>query len=205
VDYQLFLVSGMREAYAHDVPARAAITVGLRHGRAVVTAAAIIMVAVFGGFVFSELTLVRPLGLGLAVGVLFDAFVVRMLLVPALMHVSGGDASFAQLVQHSDVIDAQVVADSRQGPAEVVEVDGVVDLLRRETAAAHRHAVPVENGADRPPFDAEPVTELVHRRAGLVVGDQLLDLIGMELSGAAGAVALDRRRLGGIEAGKLLT
>ncbi|HTI20643.1 MAG TPA: MMPL family transporter [Kutzneria sp.] len=89
MDYQLFLVSGMREAYVHGVPARAAITAGLRHGRAVVTAAAIIMVAVFGGFVFSELTLVRPLGLGLAVGVLFDAFVVRMLLVPALMHLTG--------------------------------------------------------------------------------------------------------------------
>jgi RND superfamily putative drug exporter len=89
MDYQLFLVSGMREAYVHGVPARAAITAGLRNGRAVVTAAAIIMVSVFGGFVFSELTLVRPLGMGLAVGVLFDAFVVRMLLVPALMHLTG--------------------------------------------------------------------------------------------------------------------
>jgi RND superfamily putative drug exporter len=89
MDYQLFLVSGMREAYVHGVPARAAVTAGLRNGRAVVTAAAIIMVAVFGGFVFSELTMVRPLGLGLAVGVLFDAFVVRMLLVPALMHLFG--------------------------------------------------------------------------------------------------------------------
>jgi putative drug exporter of the RND superfamily len=89
MDYQLFLVSGMREAFVHGVPARAAVTAGLRNGRAVVTAAAIIMVAVFGGFVFSELTMVRPLGLGLAVGVLFDAFVVRMLLVPALMHLFG--------------------------------------------------------------------------------------------------------------------
>jgi RND superfamily putative drug exporter len=89
MDYQLFLVSGMREAFVHGIPARAAVTAGLRNGRAVVTAAAIIMVAVFGGFVFSELTMVRPLGLGLAVGVLFDAFVVRMLLVPALMHLFG--------------------------------------------------------------------------------------------------------------------
>ncbi|MFI9383436.1 MMPL family transporter [Kutzneria sp. NPDC052558] len=89
MDYQLFLVSGMREAFVHGVPARAAVTAGLRNGRAVVTAAAIIMVSVFGGFVFSELTMVRPLGLGLAVGVLFDAFLVRMLLVPALMHLTG--------------------------------------------------------------------------------------------------------------------
>ncbi|MBH0131124.1 MMPL family transporter [Salinibacterium sp. NK8237] len=89
MDYQLFLVSGMREAYIHGVPAKAAVMSGLRSGRAVVTAAAIIMIAVFGGFVFSHLAIVRPLGFGLAVGVLFDAFVVRMMLVPALMHLFG--------------------------------------------------------------------------------------------------------------------
>lgn len=118
---------------------------------------------------------------------------------------AGGDASFAQLVEHGGVVDAQVVADSGQGPAEVVEVDGIVDLVRREAAAAHRHAVPMEDGAHRSPFDPEPVTELVHRRPGRVSGDQLLDLIGVELSGAARAVALDRRRLGRVEAGKLRT
>ncbi|WP_157001885.1 MMPL family transporter [Agromyces laixinhei] len=89
MDYQLFLVSGMREAYVHGTPARLAVVAGLRGGRAVVTAAAIIMAAVFGGFVFSHLTMVRPLGFGLAIGVLFDAFVVRMLLTPAIMHLLG--------------------------------------------------------------------------------------------------------------------
>lgn len=89
MDYQLFLVSGMREAYVHGLPARAAVIAGLRNGRAVVTAAAIIMIAVFGGFVFSHLAMVRPLGFGMAIGVLFDAFVVRMLIVPALMHLFG--------------------------------------------------------------------------------------------------------------------
>ncbi|EAR23789.1 integral membrane protein [marine actinobacterium PHSC20C1] len=89
MDYQLFLVSGMREAFIHGVPAKAAVVSGLRSGRAVVTAAAIIMIAVFGGFIFSHLAIVRPLGFGLAVGVLFDAFVVRMMLVPSLMHLFG--------------------------------------------------------------------------------------------------------------------
>jgi RND superfamily putative drug exporter len=89
MDYQLFLVSGMREAYVHGVPARTAVASGLRNGRAVVTAAAVIMISVFGGFVFSHLAAIKPLGFGLAVGVLLDAFVVRMLLVPALMHVLG--------------------------------------------------------------------------------------------------------------------
>ena len=92
MDYQLFLVSGMREAYVHGMPARTAVVAGLRSGRAVVTAAAIIMVAVFGGFVFSHMGMVRPLGFGLAVGVLFDAFVVRMVIVPALMHLAGDKA-----------------------------------------------------------------------------------------------------------------
>jgi putative drug exporter of the RND superfamily len=89
MDYQLFLVSGMREAYVHGMPARHAVVAGLRSGRAVVTAAAIIMVSVFGGFVFSHLSMIRPLGFGLAIGVLFDAFVVRMLLIPGLMHLFG--------------------------------------------------------------------------------------------------------------------
>lgn len=92
MDYQLFLVSGMREAYVHGVSARTAVVAGLRNGRAVVTAAAIIMTSVFGGFIFSHLTMIRPLGFGLAVGVLFDAFVVRMVLVPSAMHLLGDAA-----------------------------------------------------------------------------------------------------------------
>lgn len=96
--------------------------------------------------------------------------------------VSRGDAAFAQLVQHGGVVDAEVVADSRQGPAEVIEVDSVVDLLGGEAASAHRHTVPVEDVADRSPFDAEPGTQLVHRRPGLVSGDEFLNLISVELA-----------------------
>ncbi|MFI2704398.1 MMPL family transporter [Cellulosimicrobium composti] len=92
MDYQLFLGSGMREAYAHGAPARVAIVQGVRAGRAVVTAAAIIMISVFGGFVFSHSAMIRPIGFALAFGVLVDAFVVRMLLVPALMHLVGDAA-----------------------------------------------------------------------------------------------------------------
>ncbi|GAA4288332.1 MMPL family transporter [Georgenia daeguensis] len=92
MDYQLFLVSGMREAYVHGTPAREAVIEGRRAGRAVVTAAAIIMISVFGGFMFSHLAMIRPIGFGLAFGVLLDAFVVRMLIVPALMHLAGDKA-----------------------------------------------------------------------------------------------------------------
>ncbi|MFC3297242.1 MMPL family transporter [Clavibacter michiganensis] len=92
MDYQLFLASGMREAYVHGAEARLAVVQGFRAGRAVVTAAALIMVSVFGGFVFSESTIIRSIGFGLAFGVLLDAFVVRMLLMPALMHLLGCSA-----------------------------------------------------------------------------------------------------------------
>ncbi len=92
MDYQLFLVSGMREAYAHGAPARVAVQHGLRAGRSVVRAAAIIMISVFAGFIFSDDATIKPIGFGLAFGVLLDAFVVRMLLIPAAMHLLGEHA-----------------------------------------------------------------------------------------------------------------
>ncbi|MEG9249178.1 MMPL family transporter [Arthrobacter sp. Soc17.1.1.1] len=92
MDYQMFLVSGMREAYVHGDDPKAAVRIGFSHGARVVTAAAIIMVSVFAGFVFSHLAMVRPIGFGLAFGVLLDAFVVRMTLVPAAMYLLGRHA-----------------------------------------------------------------------------------------------------------------
>lgn len=92
MDYQLFISSGMREAYAHGTEARLAVTKGFVQGRSVVAAAAIIMVSVFGGFIYADDPYIRPIGFGLAIGVLFDAFLVRMLMVPALMHLLGKSA-----------------------------------------------------------------------------------------------------------------
>ena len=89
MDYQLFLASGMREAFVHGKPATDAINYGLRLSRSVVMAAAIIMVAVFGGFIFSHTTMIRPVGFGLAAGVLVDAFLVRLVLVPAALKLLG--------------------------------------------------------------------------------------------------------------------
>ena len=89
MDYQVFLVAGMRESFAHGQPARAAVRSGFAHAAPVVTAAALIMMAVFAGFVFSHLTMIRAIGFSLAIGVLFDAFIVRMTLTPAIMHLLG--------------------------------------------------------------------------------------------------------------------
>jgi hypothetical protein len=72
-------------------------------------------------------------------------------------------------------------------------VDGDVDLLRGESAAAHRHAVAVEDIADGPPFDAEPGTQLGGCRSGLVAGDEFLDLIGVELACPPGFGSVDGR------------
>jgi RND superfamily putative drug exporter len=89
MDYQLFLGSGMREAYVHGRSAKDAVNFGMHLSSRVVIAAAIIMITVFGGFAFSESTTIRPIGFGLAVGVLFDAFLVRLVLIPAIMALIG--------------------------------------------------------------------------------------------------------------------
>jgi RND superfamily putative drug exporter len=89
MDYTLFLASGMREAYAHGAPSKTAVVLGLRAGRAVVIAAAIIMTSVFGSFVLSDSAIIRPIGFALAFGVLVDAFLVRLLILPALMTLAG--------------------------------------------------------------------------------------------------------------------
>lgn len=92
MDYQVFITSGMRESFMHGESAKHAVRSGFSHAAAVVTAAAIIMVSVFAGFIFSHLNMVRPLGFAMAFGVLVDAFVVRMTIVPAVMYLLGGKA-----------------------------------------------------------------------------------------------------------------
>ncbi|MFE1959770.1 MMPL family transporter [Streptomyces sp. NPDC059479] len=89
MDYEVFLVARMREAYVHgDRPAQAVVT-GFRHSARVVGAAALIMIAVFSGFIGSSESMIKTIGFGLAVAVLFDAFVVRMALVPAVLALLG--------------------------------------------------------------------------------------------------------------------
>nr|AKA59369.1 RND superfamily putative drug exporter [uncultured bacterium AB_9] len=89
MDYEVFLVSRMREAHAHGSPAHDAIVTGFERSSKVVVAAAVIMIAVFGGFAAAEEPLIKMVGLGLACAVFFDAFVVRLTLVPAVLHLLG--------------------------------------------------------------------------------------------------------------------
>jgi RND superfamily putative drug exporter len=89
MDYEVFLVTRMREAYIRGAGPVQAIATGFDHSARVVTAAAIIMIAVFGGFMGSSETMVKMMGFDLATAVLFDAFIVRMTVVPAVLSLLG--------------------------------------------------------------------------------------------------------------------
>ncbi|MFC9506267.1 MMPL family transporter [Streptomyces sp. NPDC057002] len=92
MDYEVFLVSRMREAYVHGEAPAQAVTSGFRHSARVVAAAALIMIAVFAGFIGENDSMIKMIGFGLAAAVLFDAFVVRMAIVPAVLALLGDKA-----------------------------------------------------------------------------------------------------------------
>ncbi|MDG4857399.1 MMPL family transporter [Streptomyces sp. T-3] len=92
MDYEVFLVSRMRESYAHGARPAEAVVDGFRHGGRVVAAAAVIMMSVFSGFIVEDNDFIKMIGFALAIAVLFDAFVVRMAIVPALFALLGKTA-----------------------------------------------------------------------------------------------------------------
>ncbi|MEU3206782.1 MMPL family transporter [Streptomyces cyaneofuscatus] len=92
MDYEVFLVTRMREAYVHGESPGQAVVTGFKHGARVVTAAAVIMMAVFAGFIGSSEQMIKMIGFSLAIAVLFDAFVVRMAIVPAVLALLGRKA-----------------------------------------------------------------------------------------------------------------
>jgi RND superfamily putative drug exporter len=89
MDYQVFLVSRMHEEWLHSRDNRRSITVGQGETGGIITAAAIIMIAVFGGFILGDARVIKLFGIGLATAIFLDAFVVRTVLVPSLMHIVG--------------------------------------------------------------------------------------------------------------------
>ncbi|MGX0630396.1 putative drug exporter of the RND superfamily [Corynebacterium afermentans] len=93
MDYQVFLVTRMREGYvSRGKTAGNAVANGYKHGARVVTAAALIMISVFAAFVLIDEPFIKAMGFALAAGVLIDAFVVRMTLIPATMYLLGDRA-----------------------------------------------------------------------------------------------------------------
>jgi RND superfamily putative drug exporter len=92
MDYQVFLVSSMRESYVHGHRGTESVVHGYTQASRVVVAAAVIMVSVFAGFIFAHDIMIKQIGFALAIGILIDAFIVRMALVPAVMAVFGDKA-----------------------------------------------------------------------------------------------------------------
>jgi putative drug exporter of the RND superfamily len=89
MDYQVFLISKIREEWASGAGNSAAVSNGLASTGRVITSAAAIMICVFGAFVLGDLRVLRVIGLGMAVAVLLDATVVRMVLMPAVLPLMG--------------------------------------------------------------------------------------------------------------------
>ena len=89
MDYEVFLLSRIKEEYDRTGDNKNAVADGLAHTARVITAAAAIMVTVFGSFVFGDNRVIKEFGLGLAVAILIDATIVRMVLVPATMELLG--------------------------------------------------------------------------------------------------------------------
>ena len=89
MDYEVFLISRIREAFIECGSTSEAVTEGVARTARVITAAALIMVAVFGAFVISDEVFLKLIGVGLASAIVIDATVVRMVLVPAVMQLLG--------------------------------------------------------------------------------------------------------------------
>jgi RND superfamily putative drug exporter len=92
MDYEVFLISRVHEAWERTHDASASVASGLQTTGRVITAAAAIMVLVFGSFALGSDRVIKLFGLGLASAVFFDAVIIRCLLVPALMEIFGRHA-----------------------------------------------------------------------------------------------------------------
>ena len=156
MDYQVFLVSRMREEWtrrrsdataatpeARREAAAAAVKAGFQGSAKVVVAAAVIMIGVFMAFVHTDNVYVKPIALGLTVGIAADAFLVRMTLIPALMAALGEKAWWlpAWLDRLLPVVD--------------VEGEGLEQALEQEEAAAGQSARPVTDSSGDEAADAE--------------------------------------------------
>ncbi|MDT0447217.1 MMPL family transporter [Streptomyces johnsoniae] len=125
MDYEVFLLTRMRETYVHGASPGEAIVNGFRHSGRVVAAAAIIMVSVFAGFIGMSSPTIQTMGVGLAAAVAFDAFVVRMAVVPAVLALLGDRAWWLPRILNRVLpnVDIEGADLSRHVPASAAEQD----------------------------------------------------------------------------------
>ncbi|MFJ8310568.1 MULTISPECIES: MMPL family transporter [unclassified Streptomyces] len=131
MDYEVFLVTRMREAYVHGERPGQAIVTGFKHGARVVTAAAVIMIAVFSGFIGSSEQMIKMIGFGLAIAVFFDAFIVRMAIVPAVLALLGAKAWWLPRWLDRVLPNVDVEGEGLRERQEAAERDGDGDADRR--------------------------------------------------------------------------
>ncbi|MFV2175893.1 MMPL family transporter [Actinomadura sp. LOL_016] len=131
MDYEVFLLSRMREAYAHGTSPGEAIVHGFRHSGRVVAAAAIIMISVFAGFIGMNSPTIQTMGVGLAAAVAFDAFVVRMAIAPAVLALLGHRAWWLPRILNRVLpnVDIEGEALSGHAPAAAAEPDAAAPRL----------------------------------------------------------------------------
>jgi len=131
MDYEVFLLTRMREAYVHGASPGEAIVNGFRHSGRVVAAAAIIMISVFAGFIGMNSPTIQTMGVGLASAVAFDAFVVRMAIAPAVLALLGHRAWWLPRILNRVLpnVDIEGEALNRQVPPSETELDAGVPRL----------------------------------------------------------------------------
>jgi RND superfamily putative drug exporter len=138
MDYEVFLLARMRETYVHGASPGEAIVSGFRHSGRVVAAAAIIMISVFAGFIGMSNPTIQTMGVGLASAVLFDAFVVRMAIVPAVLALLGHRAWWLPRILNRVLPNVDIEGEklSRHVPAAVTVPDAAVPPV---PVGRHRH------------------------------------------------------------------
>ncbi|MEU8797747.1 MMPL family transporter [Spirillospora sp. NPDC048819] len=131
MDYEVFLLTRMREAYVHGASSGEAIVHGFRHSGRVVAAAAIIMISVFAGFIGMNSPTIQTMGVGLAAAVAFDAFVVRMAIVPAVLALLGHRAWWLPRILNRVLPNVDIEGEklSRRVPASATRPDAAAPLL----------------------------------------------------------------------------
>ncbi|MFC8427372.1 MMPL family transporter [Streptomyces sp. NPDC057253] len=125
MDYEVFLLSRMREAHVHGAAPGEAVVQGFRHSGRVVAAAAVIMISVFAGFIGMTSPTIQTMGVGLAAAVAFDAFVVRMAIAPAVLALLGHRAWWLPRILNRVLPNADLEGEtlSRPVPAPAADPD----------------------------------------------------------------------------------
>jgi RND superfamily putative drug exporter len=137
MDSQVFLVTRIREAHVHGYSMKEAVVDGFRNSARVVSAAAAIMTAVFAAFMLQDDPIVKSMGFALAVAVVFDAFIVRMVLMPATLYLLGERAWWLPRWMDRLMPNVDVEGEKLDRPyLRDTSYDDALDELDREGASA---------------------------------------------------------------------